>query len=102
MVAALREVVDAFNASGDAEVSLADVVVLGGCVAVEQAAAAAGVDVDVPFTPGRVDADQEQTDVAQFQWLAPVVDGFRNYAQPDLEASPASRRNGCSSTRPTC
>lgn len=59
-------------------------VVLGGCVAVEQAAAAAGVAMDVPFTPGRVDATQEQTDVTQFQWLAPVVDGFRNYLQPDL------------------
>ena len=82
VVAALREVVDSFNASGAAKVSLADVVVLGGCVAVEQAAAAAGVEVAVPFTPGRVDATQEQTDVAQFQWLAPVVDGFRSYVQP--------------------
>jgi len=84
VVAALREVVDEFNASGSARVSLADAIVLGGCLAVEDAAAAAGFAVEVPFTPGRVDATQEQTDVAQFQWLAPVVDGFRSYEQPDL------------------
>ncbi len=60
-------------------VSFADVVVLAGGVGVEQAARAAGVDVEVPFTPGRVDATQEQTDVEQFKWLEPVADGFRNY-----------------------
>ena len=75
VVAKLREVVAA--AGGD--VSLADLIVLGGCVAVEQAAKAAGVEVTVPFTPGRVDTTQEKTDVTQFNWLAPVVDGFRNY-----------------------
>nr|WP_206691436.1 peroxidase family protein [Quadrisphaera sp. INWT6] len=87
VVAALRDVVEDFNASGaggSARVSLADVIVLAGCVAVEDAAAAAGCTVEVPFTPGRVDATQDQTDVAQFSWLAPVVDGFRSYEQPDL------------------
>ncbi|MGO3319610.1 MAG: peroxidase family protein, partial [Microbacterium gubbeenense] len=59
--------------------SFADVVVLAGGVGVEQAASAAGVDIEVPFTPGRVDATQEQTDVHQFNWLEPVSDGFRNY-----------------------
>jgi catalase-peroxidase len=59
--------------------SFADVVVLAGGVGVEQAAAAAGVTVTVPFTPGRVDATQEQTSVEQFAWLEPVADGFRNY-----------------------
>ncbi|TNM70300.1 catalase/peroxidase HPI [Streptomyces sp. NP160] len=90
VVAALRGVVEQFNASaadGTARVSLADAIVLAGCVAVEDAAAAAGVTVAVPFTPGRVDATQDQTDVAQFQWLAPVVDGFRNYEQPDLAST---------------
>ncbi|ANC30278.1 catalase/peroxidase HPI [Isoptericola dokdonensis] len=63
-----------------AEVSLADVIVLAGGVGVEQAAAAAGVQVEVPFTQGRVDATQEQTDLDQFAWLEPVADGFRNYS----------------------
>jgi catalase-peroxidase len=61
------------------QVSLADLVVLGGCVAVEQAARAAGHDIEVPFTPGRADASQEQTDVESFSALEPSVDGFRNY-----------------------
>src|SRR5690606_41140597 len=60
-------------------VSFADVVVLAGGVGVEQAARAAGVDVEVPFTPGRVDATQEQTDVEQVKWLEPVAVGHRNY-----------------------
>ena len=59
--------------------SFADVVVLAGGVGVEQAAAAAGTPISVPFAPGRVDATQEQTDVEQFAWLEPVADGFRNY-----------------------
>jgi catalase-peroxidase len=61
------------------KVSLADVIVLGGCAAIEKAAKAAGVDVKVPFTPGRMDASQEQTDVDSFAPLEPVADGFRNY-----------------------
>jgi len=70
-----------FNAaqSGGKKVSLADLVVLGGCAAVEQAAKAAGVAVRVPFAPGRTDASQEQTDVASFAVLEPAADGFRNY-----------------------
>src|ERR1700757_3546174 len=61
------------------KVSLADLIVLGGCAAVEKAAKAAGIDVKVPFTPGRMDASQEQTDVASFAPLEPRADGFRNY-----------------------
>lgn len=65
--------------SGGKKVSLADVIVLGGCAAVEQAAKAAGHDVEVPFTPGRTDASAEQTDAEAFDVLEPIADGFRNY-----------------------
>lgn len=65
--------------SGGKKVSLADLIVLGGCAAVEQAAKNAGYDLLVPFTPGRTDASQEQTDVVSFAVLEPVADGFRNY-----------------------
>jgi catalase-peroxidase len=70
-----------FNAaaSGGKKVSLADLIVLGGCAAVEQAAKNAGFDVKVPFAPGRTDASQEQTDVTSFAVLEPIYDGFRNY-----------------------
>jgi catalase-peroxidase len=70
-----------FNASatGGKKVSLADLVALGGCAAIEKAAKAAGHDVKVPFTPGRMDASQDQTDVESFAPLEPVADGFRNY-----------------------
>ncbi len=61
------------------QVSLADLVVLGGCAAVEKATKDAGFDVEVPFTPGRTDASPEQTDVESFDWLKPVSDGFKNY-----------------------
>jgi catalase-peroxidase len=64
-------------------VSLADLIVLGGCAAVEKAAAEAGYDVEVPFEPGRTDATQEQTDVEAFEWLEPKADGFRNYLADD-------------------
>jgi len=70
-----------FNESGK-QVSLADLIVLGGCAAVEKAAKNAGFDVEVPFTPGRVDASQEQTDVESFSALEPKADGFRNYLKP--------------------
>jgi catalase-peroxidase len=72
----------AFNgaqAGGRKQVSLADLIVLGGCAAVEQAAKTAGYDVQVPFRPGRTDASQEQTDVEAFAVLEPAADGFRNY-----------------------
>ena len=65
--------------SGGKKVSLADLIVLGGCAGVEQAAKKAGHDVTVPFAPGRTDASQEQTDVTSFAVLEPVADGFRNY-----------------------
>jgi catalase-peroxidase len=75
--------------SGGKKVSLADLIVLGGCAAVEVAAQKGGHDVKVPFSPGRTDASQEQTDVASFAVLEPIADGFRNYIQPGLEASAA-------------
>ena len=67
------------TASGGRKISLADLIVLGGCVAVEAAAKAAGHVINVPFTPGRTDASQEQTDVESFSVLEPQADGFRNY-----------------------
>jgi catalase-peroxidase len=67
--------------SGGKEVSLADLIVLGGCAGIEQAALNAGLTVSVPFTPGRTDATQEQTDVASFAVIEPEADGFRNYAK---------------------
>jgi catalase-peroxidase len=73
--------------SSGKKVSLADLIVLGGCAAVEEAAKKAGHAVTVPFTPGRMDAVQEQTDVESFAVLEPVADGFRNYQGPNLPAS---------------
>ncbi|MGQ9861507.1 MAG: catalase/peroxidase HPI [Thiobacillaceae bacterium] len=70
--------------SGGKRVSLADLIVLGGCAAVEQAARAAGFEISVPFAPGRTDATQEQTDVASFAVLEPMADGFRNYLAADI------------------
>ncbi|CAM5513084.1 Catalase-peroxidase [Streptomyces griseoloalbus] len=81
VIRALEGVQEAFNAAqtGGKRVSFADLVVLGGVAAVEKAAKDAGFDVEVPFTPGRVDATQEQTDVESFAALEPTADGFRNY-----------------------
>jgi len=78
---ALEAIQKEFNASqsGGKKVSLADLIVLGGCAAIEKAAKVAGHDVKVPFTPGRMDASQEQTDVESFAPLEPTADGFRNY-----------------------
>jgi catalase-peroxidase len=77
----LEEIQKEFNSaqSGGKRVSLADLIVLGGCAGVKQAAKNAGHDVTVPFTPGRTDASQEQTDVGSFAVLEPAADGFRNY-----------------------
>jgi catalase-peroxidase len=75
--------------SGGKKISLADLIVLGGCVAVEAAAKKAGHDVKVPFSPGRMDASQEQTDVDSFAVLEPTADGFRNYIRKGLEGSAA-------------
>ena len=81
VLTALEGIQQEFNdsASGGKRVSLADLIVLGGSAAIEQAARNAGHDVTVPFTPGRTDASQEQTDVASFSVLEPAADGFRNY-----------------------
>jgi catalase-peroxidase len=79
-----------FNASQTSgkKVSLADLIVLGGCAAVEKAAQTGGHQVNVPFTPGRMDASQEQTDVASFEPLEPAADGFRNYFRGRARLSP--------------
>ncbi|MEV6070294.1 catalase/peroxidase HPI [Nocardia sp. NPDC052001] len=79
VIRALEGVQESFNAGGGVQVSFADLVVLGGVAAVEQAAKAGGFDLEVPFTPGRTDATQEQTDVESFSALEPNADGFRNY-----------------------
>ena len=86
VLAALERIQTEFNGAqaGGKKVSLADLIVLGGCAAVEQAAKNAGSDVRVPFTPGRMDASQDQTDVESFAFLEPLADGFRNY----LKATP--------------
>ena len=86
VLAALESIQTAFNTShkDGKKVSLADLIVLAGNVGVEKAARNAGVNVTVPFTQGRMDASQEQTDVESFAVLEPVADGFRNYAHPDL------------------
>ncbi|MBA4258879.1 MAG: catalase/peroxidase HPI [Chitinophaga sp.] len=79
---ALEGVQKAFNAAaGDKQVSMADLIVLGGCAAIEKAAKAAGHSITVPFIAGRTDASQEQTDVESFAVLEPIADGFRNYAK---------------------
>ena len=75
--------------SGGKKISLADLIVLGGCAAVEAAAKKAGQDIKVPFAPGRMDASQEQTDVESFQVLEPMADGFRNYVRKGLEGKAA-------------
>ncbi len=71
----------------DKKVSIADLIVLGGCAAVEKAAKDGGNEIKVPFTPGRTDATQEQTDVESFGWLEPPADGFRNYYEPKHKTS---------------
>ena len=87
---ALEQIQQDFNGSqsGGAKVSLADLIVLGGCAGVEQAAKNAGHDVQVPFTPGRTDASQEQTDVESFAVLEPRADGFRNYLRSGEKLPP--------------
>jgi catalase-peroxidase len=84
VIATLEEIQRGFNASqqGPTRVSLADLIVLGGCVAIQAAAKAAGHDVRVPFRPGRTDATQDQTEIDSFAHLEPTADGFRNYLGP--------------------
>ncbi|OGT56108.1 MAG: catalase/peroxidase HPI [Gammaproteobacteria bacterium RIFCSPHIGHO2_12_FULL_63_22] len=91
VLATLEGVQKDFNdaQSGGKKISLADLIVLGGCAAVEAAAKRAGQDITVPFTPGRTDASQEQTDAHSFAPLEPVVDGFRNYVRTGNEAAVA-------------
>lgn len=86
----LREVQKKFNSSqsGGKKVSLADLIVLGGCAAIEQAAKNAGCSIEVPFTPGRTDASQEQTDIKSFDVLEPKADGFRNYMKEKYASKP--------------
>ena len=85
----LEDIQSAFNSvqSGGKKVSLADLIVLAGCAGIEQAAKNAGQNVTVPFTPGRMDASQEQTDVESFAVLEPVADGFRNYLKTKFSVS---------------
>lgn len=87
VIAELEAIQQEFNASSNAQVSLADLIVLGGCAAIEQAAANAGTPVAVPFTPGRVDASQDETDVESFEVLEPKADGFRNYLKSEYSVS---------------
>jgi catalase-peroxidase len=91
VLAKLEEVRKDFNASasGGKKISLADLIVLGGAAAIEAAAKKAGCDTTVPFTPGRTDATQEQTDVVSFGVIEPRADGFRNYARPGWAGSAA-------------
>ncbi len=90
-LAAIEGVQQAFNGaqSGAKKVSLADLIVLGGCAAVEQAAKNAGETITVPFTPGRTDASDAQTDADSFAPLEPAADGFRNYLKDGVSVSPA-------------
>jgi|TARA_R110002124_G_scaffold80789_1_gene213638 catalase-peroxidase len=86
---ALKKVQAAFNkSSGKRKVSLADLIVLGGCAAIESAAKKAGHKIEVPFAPGRTDATQKQTDTEAFAPLEPLADGFRNYVKAGLKVSP--------------
>ncbi|WP_137990995.1 catalase/peroxidase HPI [Streptomyces vilmorinianum] len=90
VVRSLERIQQDFNRSqtGETLVSLADLIVLGGCAAVEKAAKNAGYDITVPFAPGRTDASQEQTDVESFGVLEPRADGFRNYLRAGEKLSP--------------
>jgi catalase-peroxidase len=88
VLTALEKVQESFNsAAGNKKVSLADLIVLGGCAAIEKAAKNAGHDIEVPFTAGRTDATQEQTDVDSFAVLEPHADGFRNYTKAKYSVS---------------
>jgi catalase-peroxidase len=89
----LEQVQQSFNSSqtGGKKVSLADLIVLGGCAAVEQAAKDAGFNITVPFSPGRTDASQAQTDVESFAVMEPTSDGFRSYIRPGDKLPPEQR-----------
>jgi catalase-peroxidase len=91
VLAKLESIQQEFNAAqaGKKKVSVADIIVLGGCAAIEKAALDAGVKINVPFTPGRTDASQDQTDVESFAVLEPKADGFRNYKSNAVAKIPA-------------
>ena len=86
VISTLESIQAKYNKAKKKNVSLADLIVLAGAVGIEKSAKAAGVKISVPFTPGRVDATQEQTDVASFAHLEPVADGFRNYVKKGVAA----------------
>jgi catalase-peroxidase len=88
VLSVLEDIQREFNAAGGAKISLADLIVLAGSAAVEAAARAAGIEVTVPFHPGRTDATQEQTDTESFSVLEPRADGFRNYLRPGEKLQP--------------
>lgn len=100
VIRTLEEIQESFNsaAPGNIKVSFADLVVLGGCAAIEKAAKAAGHNITVPFTPGRTDASQEQTDVESFAVLEPKADGFETTSERATRCRPST----CCSTRRTC
>lgn len=85
----MQKIQEEFNQaqSNNKKISLADMIVLGGCAAIEKAASSGGFDINVPFTPGRTDASQEQTDVTSFSVLEPKADGFRNYQKRKFDIS---------------
>jgi len=88
VLSALESIQSAFNSTAEEKyISLADLIVLAGCTAVEKAAQLAGFPIEVPFTPGRTDARQDQTDVQSFAVLEPKADGFRNYKKAGQPAS---------------
>jgi catalase-peroxidase len=91
VLAALEKIQSTFNAGAGKKVSLADLIVLAGSAAIESAAKAAGHEIQVPFTPGRMDASLEQTDVDSFGVLEPLADGFRNYLKAGSRVSPEHR-----------
>ncbi|WP_449411596.1 catalase/peroxidase HPI [Methylobacterium komagatae] len=88
VIGSLKGIMAGFNgrATGGKKVSLADLIILGGCAAVEKAARDAGASVTVPFAPGRMDTTDAMTDAESFEWLKPVVDGFRNYVDDKFDA----------------
>ncbi len=90
VIGALEKIQSKFNEeqTNNKRVSLADIIVLAGCVAIEKAASLAGYNVEVPFSPGRTDATQEQTDIESFSYLEPLADGFRNYVKPGCTFPP--------------
>src|ERR1700743_3779607 len=89
VLSALESIQATFNSSqtGGKKISVADLIVLAGCAGVEKAAKDAGVGVTVPFSPGRMDATQEQTDVESVGYLEPLADGFRNYRKSKIRVS---------------